>query len=193
MAKDGYIERLNSAAKKFDTSPFKIDQICKRVQLYLNPKPGLLTIARLLEDLDTIDKGEREMAKWLSDRMPQYQFHENPKPEKEQTVGRKKKTRGDNSDDLHDPYWAELADAIGKGVSTADARQFYFVLKIYLTIAKHTGKKTILRAVKQSPKKNGQVQIEDVERELRKIHYGYKNDPDTIHIITVPMGGKTSK
>lgn len=193
MSRDGYIEKLNIIAKKFDYSPYKIDQICKRVQLHLNPAPGLLTIARLLQDLDNLDQEDRELANWISVCKPQYKLRETPAPLEEKSVSQKKVTRTDNPGDLQDPYWTELAKAMGKGISAADAMKFYYDIKLFLTIAKRTGKKTILKAVKQSRKTKGQVLIENVEIELRKIHYRYKSDPDSVHVISVPMGGKTSK
>ncbi len=105
----------------------------------------------------------------------------------------KRETPKTNPISSSEPYWIDLANALGKDVSIEDAKRFYEDVKKVLPVAKRCGKKTILNAIKRCHKVDGQIPLDRLEMELRKKRYGYKSNPDHIQVISTPMGGKPSK
>ena len=133
---------------------------------------------------------------------PDFNYIPKPRPPKEEQETRTPKPRLRKSfptDKSHEQqrYDASLITAIADLISDKDkgdrivAEQFLIDLEHRQPKVKRLNSVQLLEAIRKVCKK-GPLDLDLVEREVRKALYGYHGDPDQVQVVSIPMGGKTN-
>ena len=69
------------------------------------------------------------------------------------------------------------------------ARQFLKDLERRDSRCKRLTKDELLVAIRKASQR-GSLNVDRVIVEIRKLRYGYRGDPDRVHVVHIPMGGK---
>lgn len=184
-------KQLAFLTNRFGIPLVNIHKLAREVAAMLTPRLTLPELFEMFKKLNRLEEAP-QVAQAVVERYPDYKMRHIRLPKKLDEPSKTAKKKAPSKESC-DPYFAKLADALGRRTTIPEAQQFFEDAMTVIAIAKRCGRDRILRAARYCRYAQGTVTMDVLELELRCVHYGYKHDPDAMRVISVPMGGKNSR
>jgi hypothetical protein len=170
-------------ADYFNGHEVKAINFCRRVNNYITPHARPKLIANTLAQYPHLKDSPEKLAEKMAQKYQHLSFHPViPKASPPETSK------------ISHHLILEVAKFIkSKGEPPVQiARLMLTDLEHISSYMKRANEKQIIRAFRQASEA-GEITLDSVDLELRRILFRYHGDPDYIHIISTPMGGKPNK